>query len=95
MVAPLLTAVTRPPGFTVKTSVSPLAQVTEPLNSAPFWSVSIAVKVAVSPMDEKEADVGEIEMATALGGSGGSTGVVSPPQAATSARAAMATGARR
>ena len=90
--APLPAEVARPPAFTVTMSVSLLVQVTVPLNTAPFWSVSIAVKVTVSPMAEKAAEVGEIEMATALGGS---TTVVSSPQAATSAKTAMAAGARK
>ena len=87
---PLPTAVARPAASTEKTSVLSLVQVTVPLNSAPYWSVSDAVKVCVAPMDAKEAEDGEIEIATARGGSG-STGGGSPPQAATNPRAVMAT----
>ena len=74
--------------------MSSRVQVTAPLNSAPYWSVSVAVKVCVSPMDSKEAEVGEIEMATALGGSGMSTGGGSPPQAEKNSKDPIAAGVR-
>ena len=86
---PLSTAVARPAASTVTTSGLSLVHVTVPLNAAPYWSVSVAVKDWVSPMDAKEAEAGEIEIATARGGSG-STGGGSPPQAASSPRVTRA-----
>ena len=81
---PLATAVTVPEDETVATDAADVAHDTlAPLIVAPFWSLTVAVSVAVSPMVPRlrlEGDI-VIDVATGVGVVGvvGAVGVDPPP----------------
>ena len=80
---PFATAETVPKDDAEKTSGSLLDQVTVAGKAAPYWSVTVATKVAVSPREDSVADSGEMAMAAARGGSGcGSGSLPESPHAA-------------
>ena len=82
---PFANAVTVPKDDAEKTSGSLLDQVTVAGKAAPYWSVTVAVKVAVSPREDSVADSGETAMAAARGGSGCASGPLEESPHATSA----------
>ena len=91
---PFATAVTSPTEDTVKTSSSLADQVMGAAKASPYWSVTVAVKAAVSPSDESVAEGGEIAIAAARGGSWTGSLPDSPHEASVS-RAKAAIVARR
>ena len=85
---PLPKAVATPVALIENTSGASLDHCTVASNAAPFWSVTDAVNVSVSPNTVNSTDAGETEIAVGRGGSGGVTVPPSPPPQPEAARQA-------